>query len=165
MRYVCTGCGNEIPDGQDFCYVCGSWKKNALSINDEGDTLYANTCTHCNKAIPAGSDYCPHCGEKLEDTNTVPITFRRVRPFTNKDLMAIALAIVPGFFNIFGLGQIVQRRWSRAFVFMAATLLLLYVGPSFLTTANHYTILVILQVSVFIFSISDVLRGINQRGM
>ena len=165
MRHVCTGCGNEIPEGQDFCYICGAWSKNSLALSEEGDTLYAEMCIKCSKPIPSGSEYCLHCGERIEERKNVPIRVRKIQPFTRKDLIAIALAIIPGFFNIFGLGQIVQRRWSRAFVFICATMLLLYIGPSFLGSSTHYMTLVLIQVAVFVFSISDVLRGVGERGI
>jgi RNA polymerase subunit RPABC4/transcription elongation factor Spt4 len=164
MSRVCIGCGNEIPEGQDFCYVCGAWAKNALIFEEEGDQIYANVCVSCHKTMPSDAEFCPYCGSKSEPAR-VPVRVRSPTKISKMDIMAIILAVVPGFFNIFGLGQIVQRSWSKAFVFICVTVIFFYVAPGFMGTTNGYIILLVMQLAIFIFSISDVFRNIGRRGI
>ena len=162
MRHICTGCGNEIPEGQDFCYVCGSWTKNALILDEENRVnVYPDMCLNCGKELPRGSDFCPYCGTKVEGVQSAPVVVRR--KWTLMDFLSIALAVIPGFFNIFGLGQIIQRRWSKAFVFICATILLLYLTPSFMENTDHYWILIAMQIVLFMFSLMDVFNHIGSR--
>jgi RNA polymerase subunit RPABC4/transcription elongation factor Spt4 len=161
MRNICTGCGNEIPPDQDFCYVCGTWADKGLKINDEATILYSPKCLECGKDLPADAEFCPFCGAP-SDKSQVPITVgSRTSSFVR--ILSIILAVVPGFFNIFGLGQIVQRRWAKAFTFICITVLLLYLAPSMMSTSNGRMVLTFIQLGVFFFSLMDVFRGNYRR--
>ena len=118
-------------------------------------------CLNCGKELPKGSDFCPYCGTKVEGVQSTPVVVRR--QWTLMDYLSIALAVIPGFFNIFGLGQIIQRRWSKAFVFICATILLLYLTPSFMENTDHYWILIAMQIVLFMFSLMDVFNHIGSR--
>ena len=162
MRRICNGCGNEIEDGADFCYTCGAWAKNAFVLNDEGTVLYSNRCLNCGGDLPREAEFCPYCGAKADESQ---IRLRTRSPGLSKtDVLAILLAVVPGFFNIFGLGQIVQRRWSKAFIFITLTIILLYLSPSFIGSTNTYYLLLFMQLGLFLFSLSDVFRSLRGRG-
>ena len=161
IRHICTGCGSEIPEGQDFCYVCGSWTKNALTLDDEDRIRYSDMCLNCGKALPKDSDICPFCGAKVEERYSEPVVVRR--PWTMADYLSVTLAIIPGFFNIFGLGQIIQRRWSKAFVFICATVLLFYITPAFLESSSNYWLIIALQIIIFMFSLMDVFTHVGKR--
>lgn len=79
------------------------------------------------------------------------------------DYLSVTLAIIPGFFNIFGLGQIIQRRWSKAFVFICATALLFYITPAFLENSSNYWLIIALQIIIFMFSLMDVFTHVGKR--
>ena len=64
MRRVCLGCGSEIPEDSDFCYACGRWAKDALSVDDKGNLLVTEYCLNCGEAMPANSAFCPYCGNQ-----------------------------------------------------------------------------------------------------
>jgi RNA polymerase subunit RPABC4/transcription elongation factor Spt4 len=161
MTRICRGCGNEVPEGQDFCYECGAWADNAIRLDDRGGITYSDMCLNCGKALPNGSEFCPYCGTKVQETHAEPVATRR--RWTTMDYLSVALAVIPGFFNIFGLGQIVQRRWSKAFVYICVTIVLMYISPSFLDNTNSYWIIIALQLGVFMFSIMDVFAHVGKR--
>ncbi len=58
MKHICSGCGSEIPEGNDFCYVCGAWTSKAFAINDEGTILYSSKCVNCGKELVPGAEFC-----------------------------------------------------------------------------------------------------------
>jgi len=161
LRRMCTGCGSEIPEGQEFCYVCGAWTKNSLILDDDDQIRYSDMCLNCGKALPNDSEYCPFCGTKVEEHHKETVSVRR--PWTMVDYLSVILAVIPGFFNIFGLGQIIQRRWSKAFVFICATILLLYLTPAFMENPSNYWVIVGMQVVLFLFSLMDVFSHVGKR--
>ena len=162
LRYVCTGCGNEIPEGQEFCYVCGTWSSKALKLNDEGTAIYSPRCFTCGEVLPDGAEFCPKCGKRADESQITVGMMKQARGYTFKDYLAIILAIIPGFFNIFGLGQIIQKRWSQAFVFISCTILLLYLSPSFMSSSNTTIILIVMQLGLFLFSLMDVFKALRR---
>jgi len=163
MKHICSGCGSEIPEGQDFCYACGAWAKNSYDINDEGTVLYNKTCVRCGTVLTHDAEFCSHCGAKVTDSQ-IPINLRRSNRLTKIDIIAILLAVIPGLFNIFGLGQIIQRRWSKAFVYICTTALLLYISPTLSEQSNGQFLLIVLQIGFFLVSVMDVFKGIATRG-
>ncbi len=162
MRYVCTGCGNEIPEGQEFCYVCGTWADKALKANDEGTVIFIPKCVYWGEDLPIDAVVCPKCGART-DRSHIDITAARGRKMTTRDYLALLLALVLGFFNIFGIGQLVQGRWGKAFVFICITLMLWYLAPSFAESTNAHVVLVVMQFALFLLSVFDVFRGIAAR--
>lgn len=165
MKQICSGCGSEIPEGSDFCYACGAWAKNSYKVNDEGTILYLQYCMKCGKELVPGAEYCSHCGAKTKDSE-IPININRSKKLkmTNLDFVAILLAVVPGLFNIFGLGQVIQRRWSKAFVYVCATAIFLYIYPAMMESSNGRVIMIALQIGFFIMSVLDVFKGIATKG-
>ena len=161
MRRICTGCGSEIPEGNDFCYECGAWADKALLADDDGRYIYNKYCIRCGSPLNPDAEYCSECGAKTEESG-IPIrnAYSRVT-YTKRDLLAIFLAIVPGFLNIYGLGQIVQKRWSKAFTYICITAMLLYIEPAFIGS-NNLMILLVLQLGMFVISTMDIFKGIAQ---
>lgn len=165
MKRICSGCGSEIPEGSDFCYACGAWATKSYTINDEGTILYSDKCVKCGKELVPGAEYCAYCGAKTSESN-IPISTRPYgRQLTSKDVVAILLAVIPGLFNVFGLGQIIQKRWSKAFVYLCTTVLLFYVTPSLASTTNGIYIVIFMQVGFFFISVMDVFKGVAGGGL
>ncbi len=165
MRNVCSGCGEEIPEGNEFCYHCGAWTKDALHIDDKGTLVLGDMCSQCGKPLNPGDAFCAYCGTKAEPSGTPIVSAVPMKRLTSMDYAALALAFIPGlFFNIFGLGQVIQKRWSKAFVYLCISGLLFYIGPSMATTTSGTLMLLVMQIGVFLISFSDVFRGITNRG-
>ncbi len=161
MRRICSGCGEEIPEGSDFCYVCGAWAKDAYSVDDEGTTLHTGYCSNCGGELRPGSNFCQYCGAPASDSDIQLETGPR---YTARDVVALVLAILPGFFNVFGLGQLALAKWSKAVVYLCATVLFFYVRPSImLASQTGAIILILVQLAFFVMSVSDVFKTISQR--
>ena len=156
MKRICNGCGSEIPEDSDFCYACGAWADRSLIVNDDGTMLYSPVCLNCGEKLVPDAKFCQFCGAKTSEM-AVPIR-NSMTSFDKKDIIAIILAIVPGLFNIFGLGQIVQKRWSKAFVYLCSTILLIYITPSLITVSTGYFVLIAIQVFFFVLSVMDVYK-------
>ncbi|MCQ2070053.1 MAG: hypothetical protein MJZ68_02870 [archaeon] len=119
--YFCGECGSVYEEDSDFCYVCGALRSSAIALDDSGNQLSKNR-------------FCPECGAETVDgvcsnckTSVEPVRqqFIRKRP-TRIDYIAMALAIIPGAFDLFGLGHLVLRKWSRAFMYLSISAVFLY---------------------------------------
>lgn len=51
---ICYYCGNNLPDGQEFCDKCG-----------KRVSLGRNFCKNCGVEIVVGHDYCQRCGQSV----------------------------------------------------------------------------------------------------
>ena len=49
----CSSCGEELPDGAKFCFMCGT------EIN-------LNLCCGCGTELPVEAKFCFKCGKKRE---------------------------------------------------------------------------------------------------
>ncbi len=142
MRYYCRECGHEIEPGADFCYYCGALKSKAIAIDDEGREVspaYSpdGVCPDCGHKNVEGASFCSECGRRLSserpqegaamaDPFAQPYGPYPVKTLTRKDYLAMFLAFVPGIVNIFGLGHLVMGKWSRAFMYLMISAVVLY---------------------------------------
>lgn len=119
MRMICSECGNEIPEGSDFCYHCGRGAKDAVII-DAGNT--EGKCSMCGNDLVEGGSFCRRCGAPSG------IAFQAaVRPRMVKNAwIGLLLALVPGFFDIYGLGHFFHRKWRRGLLYLMASVPLFY---------------------------------------
>lgn len=114
MTRICAECGSEIPDGSGFCYHCGRDAKDAFNIEGATRGTYTN--------IPSGngSGNCGSCGPGYAQSVIV-------RPRLVKNAwIGIALALVPGMFNIFGLGHLFYKKWGRGLMYLIISVPLFY---------------------------------------
>ena len=137
-------------------------------------------CPFCGELVPSTSVTCPKCYRKIPAEPDVPKEERRrerqrdtpvgERPKHgyNKTL-ALALAVVPGFFGVLGLGQIYRNYRNTGGYFILLLGLLLFTGAMLLLTSHMHgafmniltTVgafpLMLLYAFVFIGSVIDVL--------
>ena len=151
MRYFCRECGHEIEPGADFCYYCGALKSKAIALDDEGREVpqaYSpdGVCPACGHKNVEGAVFCSECGRKLEsepqdgarmaDPFAQPYGPYPVKTLTRKDYIAMFLAFVPGIVNIFGLGHLVMGKWSRAFMYLMISAVVLYLRFTVITATG-----------------------------
>jgi uncharacterized OB-fold protein len=151
MKYICPECGNEIPEDAYFCYHCGREKKGAVVIDDKGNvTAGTNTCANCGQPIGPSDIFCQHCGQ--------PITREQVGTMTNIGIMpkmaknswvAIILALIPGFFNIFGLGHLWFKRYARAAMYLCMSMPLFYLSYISVPTGFMHTFVFMLSILIY----------------
>ena len=145
MKYICPECGSEIPEEDEFCTRCGCLKSKSIVTDDSGnvDTTH---CPNCGEPIVGNENFCGACGAPLI-RNAVPVRMKTAK----YAWLAFLLALVPGFFNIFGLGHLVLKKWSRGFMFLAISVILYFVGPGL------GVFLLFIQVGVFMFQLMDIM--------
>ena len=74
----------------------------------------------------------------------------------SRPLRAILLALIPGFFNIFGLGHLLMRNWSKGLMYLAISVIIWYMcGWTFVSSNLMITLL---SVAVFFFQAMDIFR-------
>ena len=147
MTSVCSECGNEIPDDMDFCPQCGCLKSKSFTLS-EGGVLSYRTCPNCGAELGEGDQFCGSCGARIQAAH-VPAKMRKY------GMLALALAVIPGFFNIFGLGHLVMRNWSRGIMFLIISAVLWYLSP--FGFGDNFVVM-ILSIMVFFYQAMDILN-------
>ena len=149
MIYICSQCGNQIPEDADFCYACGCLRSKALVMDDDG-RMDTTRCHMCGEKVNPGESFCGNCGAALVLERGTPAKL------DSKRLIALALAIIPGFFNIFGLGRLGMRQWARGLMFIAITVVLSIICPFYVPSPTMFIVLV--RVGVFMYHALDIMR-------
>ena len=152
MMYICSQCGNQIPDDAEFCYYCGCLKSKALKMDDSGH-IETGVCHVCGEPVKGGESFCTKCGAALVlERPMVPVKM------DGRRIAALILATIPAFFNIFGLGHLVMKQWSRGFMFLAMTAVMCILCPFWVPSPSFFVM--ILRVGLFMYSVFDAMRYI-----
>ena len=124
------------------------------------------TCPKCYRKIPAEPD-APKEERRRERQRDTPVGERPKRSYNKK--VALALAVIPGFFGVLGLGQIYKDYRSTGGYFILLLGLLLFTGSMLLLTSHMHGVLMnilttigafplmLLYAFVFIGSVIDIL--------
>ena len=104
MMYICSQCGNQIPDDADFCYYCGCLKSKALRMDDNG-RIDTGRCHVCGEPVKGGESFCTKCGAAL-------VLERPMAPvrMDGKRIIALILPTVTALFNILRSRHFVMRQ-------------------------------------------------------
>ena len=70
-------------------------------------------------------------------------------------MIAIILAMFPGFFNVFGFGHLVLKDWSKGAMFLAMSVILFYINGGFIPTTM---LMSILSIAVYFYQCMDLIR-------
>ena len=82
-----------------------------------------------------------------------------IRPVLRKNgAVALALGLIPGFFNIFGLGHFVMKSWAKGCMFLAMSVILLYINGWSLVSSD--IMIVMLSVMVYFYQAMDLMRTV-----
>ena len=148
MSRICGECGWDIPDDMDFCPRCGS----RATIEVGGQDGSAMMCPQCGTPFTPGDSYCGKCGAQL--SRVVPMAVRaRMRKHAN---LALMVALIAGFFNVFGLGHLILRSYSRGVMFLVLSVVIWYLNGWSLFGSDF--VMVMLTVLVYFYQAIDVTR-------
>lgn len=150
MTLVCRECGSQIPADMDFCPRCGSYSTNALKFDERG-YFVQDTCTSCGAELEKDSRFCIKCGAPVSNAPVYPV---RVQMRKNGSL-ALAIGLIFGFLNIYGVGHLVMRRWSRGFMFLGITAVLMYMDPTLLFSSNM--MFTMIRIGIYMYQCMDLL--------
>lgn len=155
MRLVCGECGGEIPDGMDFCPRCGCKADRAYAIQDGNPAQ--RVCPSCGKECGNDDLFCGNCGAQI------PAPVYRAPSINGRGSIAIFLGLIPGFFNIFGIGHLILKQYSRGVMFLIMSLVLWYLNGWNITNQNLF--LSIVSIGLFIYQGMDLMRVVySQEG-
>ncbi len=148
MMSICPECGSQIPPDADFCYHCGRVRDIPCSTcGPEQLPTAEGRCRRCGEELAQDSVFCRRCGFIASD-----LPFRPARPkLTLKRAIGIVLALVPGFFCIFGLGHIWFRRYRRAAMLLFISVPLFYL--TFINGPADFTGTMVFLFSIFLYFI------------
>ena len=151
MSFVCPECGSMIEEDADFCYRCGCKRSKATVHINDGIGL--STCPRCGAEVHEGELFCRSCGSPL----SVSYPLKASKDST----VAMFLALIPGFFSIYGLGHLMLKEWVRGAMFLAMTALYWYMRSS----TGNTLLLVVLSIGLFIYQAIDLARIIMIRSL
>lgn len=151
MKYICHDCGNEIPDDMDFCPRCGCLREKSTPVDDNSG-MPLGVCPSCGAKIGFGDAFCGACGAALPQVQMIR---PKMRKFGG---VAMVLALIPGFFNIFGLGHLLLKSWARGLMFLALTAIMFYVNGMSLFPTSF--MLSLISVAIYFYQAMDIVRVI-----
>jgi Predicted nucleic acid-binding protein, consists of a PIN domain and a Zn-ribbon module len=121
MMYICPECNSEVPSDSDFCQVCGRMVKK-FSPSSDDSPVTEKICITCGNELLPNDLFCRKCG--------TPITKFQISAFkpslTKRGKIGLMLALIPGLFNVFGLGHFFFKKWSRGAMFLVFSAVMLY---------------------------------------
>ncbi len=122
LHRFCSECGHELEPGEEFCYNCGSLR--TFVVDGENRVVSEKgVCPICGNKNAEDSEFCENCGRPLGDYGFSPV---RTSPLTAKDYLILAFALLPGAFNIFGLGHLLLKKYSRGLMYLVISAVLIY---------------------------------------
>ncbi len=144
MSQTCSRCGTPVPEGEGACPVCGTivgesatrtvtevrrCQNCGSTILEEGRycgrcgflTDQPYSCRSCHAPVGLEERYCTHCGTLVRP--------EKLNRSTSRPLAALMLALIPGLFSIWGLGQFFSASFYKGAVFAVLGLALLLVAP------------------------------------
>ena len=148
MTKVCGECGRGIPYDMDFCPYCGS--RSTLEVGGQGPT--GMLCPDCGTPYSYGDRFCGKCGASLPQVSP-QVVVARMRKHTNPALM---VALIAGFFNVFGLGHIILKSYIRGVMFIVMGVVIWYLNGWNLF-GGGFTV-PLLTVAVYFYQAIDVAR-------
>lgn len=147
MPWICSECGRIEQDDLDFCTGCGAVREK----RSDGPV-----CMRCGHALEEGEMQCGRClrsdmiSEMAED---------------RRYFIALMLAVIPGMFQIFGLGHIFLGRWVKGAVLAAGSLVLMYLFGIYDGNAQYIQWLTVADVAIYTVQFLDLLiaRRLRQK--
>ncbi|MBO4503076.1 MAG: zinc ribbon domain-containing protein [Candidatus Methanomethylophilus sp.] len=145
-RY-CLECGGQVEPGADFCYTCGS--RRVIDVDPETNrvVMQKGHCPYCGRDNDPDATFCGNCGKRIGDFEYVGDLNR---PLTAKDFVIMLVTLLPGAFNLFGLGHILLKRYSRAFVYLIISAVLIYMRLT-IAGASMSTLIIIEVIGLVVY--------------
>ena len=121
---ICKQCGSPVDPSSMKCQVCGAIHNASGNPNKSNPGGY---CGKCGTPLAAKYDPCSSCGHvKTTFAPPPPVTPspQNTSPFYKGTGTAVALALIPGFFGICGIGHFYLNKIGRGIVLLVVGLIL-----------------------------------------
>jgi len=114
-------------------------------------------CQQCGTEVFDGEEFCYSCGYIGE-----PVECTHEPMDKNKEWAALLLALIPGIFDIFGLGQLYLRSYLKAGLFLASSIIL-YIAGSYYGVKDDNIVYMGVTMAIFMIQAMDVMNTIRHR--
>ncbi len=147
IRRYCLECGSEVEPGADFCYACGSRRVVEVRPDSNRVVMEPGHCPFCGHDNDPQAKFCTSCGRRIGEFEYVP---RLVKRLSSMDFAILMAALVPGLFNVFGLGHLLAKKYSRAAVYLVISAVFLYIRYS-VDLSEVSTIIILELIGIVIY--------------
>lgn len=147
IRRYCMECGSDVEPGAEFCYACGS--RRVIDVDSGSNRLIMEKghCPYCGHDNSNDSMFCGACGKRI---GVFEYVGRRKAGLTINDIFVLILALIPGFFNIFGLGHLAIRRYSRGAMYLVISAVYIYTAIA-MRDSGMSTIIILELIGILIY--------------
>ncbi|MDD4245266.1 MAG: zinc ribbon domain-containing protein [Candidatus Methanomethylophilaceae archaeon] len=147
MPWTCSECGRMEYGDIEFCTRCGALK---------ADGYEYPVCERCGSVLAKGAPYCDNCARTVAVYNSAE---------DKRYFIALILAVVPGMFNILGLGHIFLGRWVRGLALALSGMALLYLTGVYMDNSEYQKWLAVASVVIYTVQFLDLLisRSLRQK--
>lgn len=157
MSLHCSSCGATNPDYAEFCMRCGTYF--SPEEREAARERFENPiCYRCGTDLLPGAEFCTNCGAPQGARAQVARTSQAMGILR----FARMLALIPGIFDIFGLGHLLLRRWGRGVSFLACSagvfLARIKLQELDLVQTGWGTAVMIASLAIFLVQMWDVFR-------
>ncbi len=123
VRY-CMECGSTVEPGADFCYACGSRRIVDVRSADNRVIMQPGHCPYCGHDNVPDAKFCASCGRRIGDFEYSGVPKVQLSSF---DMLVLMAALIPGLFNVFGIGHLLVKKYSRGIMYLVISAVFLYV--------------------------------------
>lgn len=137
VRY-CMECGSAVEPDADFCYRCGSRRIMDVRTADNRVVMEPGHCPYCGHDNIPEAKFCASCGRRIGEFEYTRAPKTQISSY---EFLIIMAALVPGLFNVFGLGHLLAKRYSRGIMYLVISAVFLYIRFASGTLVNSTIIL------------------------
>jgi TM2 domain-containing membrane protein YozV len=114
-------------------------------------------CRQCGTEIFDGEEFCYSCGNIGE-----PVECTHEPMNKSNRWIALLLALIPGFFDVFGLGQLYLRSYFKAGLFLTISVVMYFAVPHYGVEKDSITYIGA-TMAIFLVQAMDVMNTIRRR--
>lgn len=150
MTIRCRDCNAVSPNWSEFCIHCGHIFSDEERASSDSS---AERCRICYSELIPGSGSCPSCG--------APVAGKVSEHSLRTSMVAKLLALVPGVFNLFGLGHLYLGKYVKALILLVVSVALRLANDAWVVPGEipHADVAwLVVSLSVFVYQLWDVYR-------
>jgi hypothetical protein len=147
MPWICSECGRTEYGDIGFCTGCGALR---------ADGTEHPVCKNCGSVLAEGTSYCGSCSRPVNAYGAAG---------DRRHFLALIFAVVPGMFDIFGLGHIFLGKWIRGLALALSSMALMYLKGIYIDNFEYLKWLAVVSVVIYTVQFLDLMfsRGLREK--